>query len=420
MEILSQEFIYRSLQNREYLNVITTLFERGNSLDKDPSVALAIDIFMDEFFRTVLDADLQNRDELSQDLDILYLSHITEDKYKLKEGHAITLIGLLRDRAPLDQLFKGAQEYPHDPICKEIIEAALERQNRISEALIKPYRPTPLANIPKSAGKKFEVKIAGKDGNSWVKVYLRSVELVDSLARHLRKLSSIGRVNITVQDSGHHDLTVYSRSPFTIEETAEEVTLTLENYFSRSPQDPVFKKEVLSGLSDVAYFEILDYMIKLGSNLEGFRSLATKMDEERYRDYLVNYLDSLSEDHHATAETFRGSGKTDILVRNGKKEALLIAECKLWAGKGYLTKALNQLFERYVLWKDRKAAILIFNTKMKDFGKLIESAIDVLKMHPLFVTYIGKREETSHSFIFRNHNDVQQMVQLELVIFNFA
>ena len=148
--------------------------------------------------------------------------------------------------------------------------------------------------------------------------------------------------------------------------------------------------EALSGIIDVAYFELLDDILRLGTNLEGFGNLAIKMDEEPYRVYLVNYLDSLSEDHDATAETFRGLGKTDILVRNGRKETLLVAGCKLWSGKGYLKKALDQLRERYVLWQDRKVAILIFNTKMKNFGQLIESAIVVLKMHPIFISYIGQ------------------------------
>jgi hypothetical protein len=420
MEVLSQEFIYRSLQDGQYLNVITTLFERGNSLDEDPSVKMAIGIFMDEFFLTVMAADLQSRDELSQDLDILFLSHVTKGKYKLLEAHAITLIKLLHNRAPLDELYKAAREYPQDPLCRQIIKEAEERQSRITAALQEPYRPGPLPNVPKAISKKFEVKTGSRDGNTWVKVYLRSAELVDALAGHLRKLPSIGRVNITAQLSGHQDLTVYSRLPFSIEETVEEVTLTLENYFSRSPQDPIFREEALSGISDVAYFELLDYMLRLGTNLEGFRNLATKMDEERYRDYLVNYLDSLSEDHQATAETFRGSGKTDILVRNGRKETLLVAECKLWSGKGYLTKALDQLFERYVLWQDRKVAILIFNTKMKNFGQLIESATAVLKLHPLFISYVGQRRDTSYSFIFRNQNDAKQTIQLELLLFNFV
>lgn len=89
--------------------------------------------------------------------------------------------------------------------------------------------------------------------------------------------------------------------------------------------------EALSGIIDVAYFELLDDMLRLGTNIEGFGNLVIKMDEERYRDDLVNYLDSLSEDHHATAETFRGSGKRDILLRNTRKRIFWLPAL-VWQG----------------------------------------------------------------------------------------
>ena len=38
--------------------------------------------------------------------------------------------------------------------------------------------------------------------------------------------------------------------------------------------------EALSGIIDVAYFELLDDMLRLGTNIEGFGNLVIKMDEE--------------------------------------------------------------------------------------------------------------------------------------------
>lgn len=207
---------------------------------------------------------------------------------------------------------------------------------------------------------------------------------------------------------------------FTIEETHDEVDLTVENYFSRSPADPIFKKEAISGISDITYFQILDYILKLGVGLKGFRSLSVKMDEERYRDYFVNYLGSLSNSHTVTGETFHGLGKSDILIRNQSKEVLLVAECKLWGGQAHLVKAIDQLFTRYIAWRDGKAALLIFNTKANGFTKIMKAAVDTLKSHSLCISYEGQRSETSFSFKFRNHQDPEKSIKLELVLFNFV
>lgn len=328
---------------------------------------------------------------------------------------------MLENRAHQKVLFKAAKTYPDEPICKTIIEnfknSKIESRAKISASS---QYPSLLSTNITEPGKKFALEVGSRDGNCWIKVFLRSNELLEVVANHIRKMTSVQRVNVTEKANGHNDLTIYSRKPFTINETRDEVELTLENYFTRSPSDPIFKEEVISGISEIAYFQILDYMLRLGVTLEGFRELSAKMDEERYRDYFVGYLDSLSPDHTATGETFRGLGKTDILVRNKEKEVLLVAECKLWNGKSYLDKAITQLFTRYISWRDGKAALLIFNTKAVGFSQIIETSIETLKAHEFFISYEGKRSETSFSFVFRNHRDHKKLIKLELLLFNFV
>lgn len=417
--MFSQEVIYQHLQTKNFSAIITLLHENGNNLNNETNIDHAINIFMDEFFKYVQTADQESLRELNQDLDILFMCH-TQKKYFLKPEPLLQLIHLLYPRVDISYLHPVATTFPKDAICREII-GKFENQTAIREAeLLKPYCPEHIqSEIIAIRGQKFDTKVRYKDNTSWVKVFLRSNELLDVVAKHLRKLSSIDRVNITPKDS-HNDLTIYARRPFTTEEAHDEVKLTLDNYFSRSPADPIFKEEVISGISDIAYFQILDYILKLGVGLESFRNLSIKMDEERYRDYFVNYLDSLSNNHTATGETFHAAGKSDILIRNQVKEVLLVAECKLWSGQAYLSRAIDQLFERYIAWRDGKAALLIFNTKAGGFTKIINTAVETMKAHRLCVSYEGKRGETSFSFKFRNHQDPDKLIKLELILFNFV
>jgi hypothetical protein len=417
--MLSQEIIYQNLSQGKFSEVISLLYSHGNQLDDDPSVAHAIGIFMEQFFQLVTTADQEKLGDLNHDLDILLISH-TKKKYQLRDDHLIKLIHLLYSRAPKPVLYEVARSYPHDAICKELIAWHEKQVIKSQNEHVETNRREHLNEPQQIWGQKFETEIRSGDGRSWLKVFLRSGDLLDTIANHIGKLPSVGLVNITKAKNEKYNLTVYSQKPFSIEETKDEVNLTLENYFSRSPADPIFKEDIISGISDVAYFQILDYMLRLGTGLEAYRSLATKMDEERYRDYFVNYLDALSNAHTATGETFHGSGKSDILIRNREKEVLLVAECKLWNGKTQLSKALDQLFERYVIWRDGKAALLIFNTKAVGFTKVIETAVEAIKLHPLCKSYNGQRKDTSFSYTFRHFTDPDKLIKLELVLFNFV
>jgi len=420
IEPLSPETIYQLLKEGNFNAITTLLHENGNQLTTDPNFDRAVDITIGELFRQVEIADSTTIKELEQDLDILFICH-TEKKFRLKDEQAISLIHLLHPRAQQSIIYKAAQDYPNDPVCKEIIEKQKKAVEQHRQEMLKPYTPpVVLQRQPFDIrGLKYETELRSKEGNYWVKVFLRSNELLDTVATHIRKLRSAGTVNITEKTNGNNNLTIYARKPFHIHETHDEVKLTLENYFSRNASDPIFKDEVISGISEVAYFQVIDYMLKLGAGLETFRQLSEKMDEERYRDYFVAYLDTLSNVHTATGETFHGNGKSDILFRNKQKEVLLVAECKLWTGKEAVSKAIDQLFTRYISWRDGKAALMIFNTKNKNFTKIMETAVETIKAHPLFVSFQGQRKETSYSFTFRNANDQDKYIKLELVMFNF-
>ena len=183
--------------------------------------------------------------------------------------------------------------------------------------------------------------------------------------------------------------------------------------------DEVFKNKDITNIGNNAYKQIIEYILILGKNLEKLKDLTQSFDEEKCRDYFLPFLNSISENHSATGETFNKIGKTDILIQNNIGENIFIGECKIWQGESNLLEAIDQLLDRYVNWRDEKLAIIIFNKKNKDFSNVIETAIDTLKKHSNFDTYIGLRQDTSYSFIYKHPSDENKLVSLELILFNF-
>ncbi|WP_417353516.1 hypothetical protein [Flavobacterium alkalisoli] len=169
---------------------------------------------------------------------------------------------------------------------------------------------------------------------------------------------------------------------------------------------------------DKIYEQIVDQIFYFGVNLEKSKRVYQNFDEESFRDYFLPYLNSISENFSATGETFNKIGKTDILIQDNNGINIFIGECKLWKGENELKKALDQLFERYVNWRDEKVALIIFNTKHKDFTKLISKANYALREHKLFKKYLGERQKSSFKYLFMHNEDNEKIVNLELIILN--
>lgn len=268
--------------------------------------------------------------------------------------------------------------------------------------------------------KNFEIERCKIFEKPYLKVFLRGGLDHSSVANHLETLHSVKRANVTDQKSGKRDITVYLEKGYDISEVEQEIQLTLTNYFNGSSVDPSFLTETISTLSDKAYFQILDYIMVLGKNLEAFKELNTKFDEERYRDYFVPFLNAVSVQHSAKGEVFNRQGKTDILVFDNEGNNIFIAECKLWKGEAYLLSAVQQLLDNYVNWRDVKASIIIFNRDVKKFSDVIDTATKAISNHPLCLKSLGQRKGTSYSYLFRHPDDEQQTIRLELVLLNFT
>ncbi|TXK29874.1 hypothetical protein FVR03_20350 [Pontibacter qinzhouensis] len=249
----------------------------------------------------------------------------------------------------------------------------------------------------------------------YLKVFVKDKSKIEQVASILSSLDSIRTANIT--ENKERDITVYPANMYDISEVEQEVNANLKSYFETGELDPVFEEQI-SLLSNKGYSDILNHIYVFGRNLEKLKNLHDKFDEEGFREYFLPYLNAISKNHSATGETFNKIGKTDILIQDRSGLNVFIAECKLWKGEGELLKAIDQLFDRYVTWRDEKVALIIFNKDIKGFSELLTKATYKIKEHKQFNSYIGQRFDSSFSYTFKHSDDSKKIVQLELIIFN--
>lgn len=124
-------------------------------------------------------------------------------------------------------------------------------------------------------------------------------------------------------------------------------------------------------LEEAIYRDVLDVVRSWANSLERTPRTTDKLDEEELRDLLLGTLNGYW-CGSAGGELFNGSGKTDILIRDGDRNAF-IAECKVWHGSKAVTTALDQLLS-YLVWRDSKAALVILI-------KTVDPAATIAKLH---------------------------------------
>lgn len=111
--------------------------------------------------------------------------------------------------------------------------------------------------------KNYTFEIRETFGKKYLKVFLKDGIDPENIANHLQQLASVHKSNVTKQKSGNIDLTIYPSKLYEIEETQDEVALTLENYFNGSPVDPQFVDQTVTGVSEKAFYQVIDYMLSL-------------------------------------------------------------------------------------------------------------------------------------------------------------
>lgn len=124
----------------------------------------------------------------------------------------------------------------------------------------------------------------------------------------------------------------------------------------------------------------------IATTLKQFERLAVTYhdaDEERLRDQILVMLGNVY--GNPTGETFSKRGKTDIYLPYEDGQAVFLAECKWWTGeKAFAEKALPQLLDGYVVWRDTHAAMILF-IRNKDASAVIEKAVNTIRTHGRFV-----------------------------------
>lgn len=189
------------------------------------------------------------------------------------------------------------------------------------------------------------------------------------------------------------------------------------------PQIPrASKREYASSptMSKEMYEDVLGAIYNLGKSIEKKPSLYEGKDEEALRDQFVLMLETRYESITSTGETFNKQGKTDLLLKYADDGTnIFIAECKIWKGAKHYGAALNQLFDRYLTWRDSKVAVILF-VRNKDFTSVLTEIRSATQAHPYYVRDAGQRGESSFSYIFHLRDDVAKEVYLEVIAFHYV
>ena len=171
-------------------------------------------------------------------------------------------------------------------------------------------------------------------------------------------------------------------------------------------------------MSDEMYKDVLKVLHQAGRGMEQKPSLYRGKDEEALRDQFLLFLETRYEATTGSAETFNKAGKTDILLKYQDGTNLFVAECKWWTGEADFHSAINQLFDRYLTWRDSKAALLLFVSN-KNFSAVVDKVRTEVAKHPYFVRATSDRAETSLAFDFHLGGDEQRVVRLAILLFAF-
>jgi hypothetical protein len=188
------------------------------------------------------------------------------------------------------------------------------------------------------------------------------------------------------------------------------------------PQPMVSKTKQFASeptMSQEMYDDLLKLIYDIGKGMERKPSLYKGKDENGIRDVILHHLEFRYEAATASGETFNSGGKTDIILKYAPDGTnLFIAECKFWTGhQGYLD-TISQLFDRYLTWRDSKAAVIMF-VRNKDFVSVLKNIANETRNHPYFVKEVTHKGESSFSYIFHLKSDQQKKVQLQVMAFHF-
>lgn len=211
-------------------------------------------------------------------------------------------------------------------------------------------------------------------------------------------------INIKVSEDTKSIFTV----PTITKKTLPQPTISSKKEFTSEPS-----------MSQNMYNDVLKVIYDFGKGMERKPSLYQGKDEEQLRDNFVMLLETRYDATTAAGETFNRGGKTDIILKYADDGSnLFVAECKFWHGSSEFLKAISQLFDRYLTWRDSKTALILFSEN-KDFTSVLNTIKTDIKTHPYYVKENGVRGDSSFSYIFRLPQDKDKEVFFEVIVFHF-
>ena len=186
----------------------------------------------------------------------------------------------------------------------------------------------------------------------------------------------------------------------------------------RKFQPPVPKTSSAAQLEPTLPTKEFEHILKVVTNMVMVMERSPKtfvnMDEEAIRDHFLVQLNGQYEGQ-ATGETFNGSGKTDIIIKNEGKN-VFIAECKFWDGPEVFKSALRQLLS-YATWRDGKLALLIFN-RNKNLTGVIKQIRPLIEADNNFVSFEAQKSETEFHFTMSHPSDKDKHLILAVLVFD--
>jgi hypothetical protein len=185
---------------------------------------------------------------------------------------------------------------------------------------------------------------------------------------------------------------------------------------------PVVRRKIVTTISgsftpeptiaEAEYQNILRIIENMSFVMERNPKVFSVADEPTIRDHYLVQLNGQYEGT-ATGETFNGSGKTDILVRDGIAN-LFIAECKIWHGQKEFAEAIDQLFG-YATWRDTKTAIIVFNRNQAT-TPVVDTIEQVLKAHSSYKRGVDREGDTRLRAIFGRPDDPAREIVLTVIV----
>jgi hypothetical protein len=148
--------------------------------------------------------------------------------------------------------------------------------------------------------------------------------------------------------------------------------------------------------------------------MERSPSAFSTMDEEALRQHFLVQLNGQFEGR-ATGETFNLNGKTDILLREGSRNAF-IAECKFWKGPKKFGEAIEQLLG-YTAWRDSKTAILVFN-RGTSTSTVLSSIKNICESHANLKRAVNWPHESGFRYVFHQNEDRNREFILTVLVFD--